>query len=88
MEFWTSWNCEYRIEGSDQELKQAIQQGVAVAVSDGSYQLEAGAAVWTIEGCMADNRIRRAGKTPGTETDHSAYHSKLFGLWGILMSLQ
>ncbi len=86
-EFWNSWNCEYRLEGSAQELKQAIEQGVAVAVSDGSYQLEAGAAAWTIEGCTAENRIYGAGKTPGMETDHSAYRSELFGLWGILMSL-
>jgi len=56
-------------------------------VSDGSYQLEAGMAAWTIEGCTTENRICGAGKTLGTDTDHNAYCSKLFRLWGILMSL-
>jgi len=60
--FETSWHCEYRVEGSAHALKQAILQGVAVAVSDGSYQMNAGAAAWTIEGHTVENRICGAGK--------------------------
>jgi len=86
-EFWMSQHCDYCIQGSAQELKEAILQGVAVAISNGSYQLEAGAAVWTVEGHTSDNWILGAGTMPGMDMDHSAYRSKLFGLWGILMSL-
>jgi len=86
--FWSTWQCEYTIEGSVTELSQAIQQGQAIAVSDGSYQLSAGAAAWTIEGHTKAHRIKGAGLTPGHDTDQSAYRSELFGLWGILYSLK
>jgi len=49
-EIFLSLQCEYSTQGNVQTLKEAIIQGVAVAVSDGSYQLEMGAAAWTIEG--------------------------------------
>ena len=60
---------------------------MAVAGSNGSYQLNAGMMAWTIEGHTVENRIRGARKVPGTDTDHSAYCSELFRLWGILIFL-
>ncbi len=86
-EIFMSLQCEYSTQGNAQALQEAIIQGIAVAVSDGSYQLEKGAAAWTIEGVTAENRILGVGPTPGGSSDHSAYRSKLFGLWGIMMSL-
>jgi len=51
-----------------------------MAVSNGSYQLEAGAAAWTIEGHTSKNWIIGLGPTTGLGMDQSAYRSKLFGL--------
>jgi len=68
-------------------LIQAIIDGKAVAVSDGSYKDHQGAAAWIIEGADDSVRLRGAGVTPGLPEDQSAYRSELFGLWGILDSL-
>jgi len=87
-DFWVTWRCEYSLEGDAKALKQAIEDGKAVAVSDGSFQCRAGAAAWTIEGTMAENRIQGAGQTPGGEEDQSPYRSELFGLWGIFAALK
>jgi len=86
--FWKTWKCKYCLEGQAQEIKQAIQLGSAVVVSDGSFQSGAGAAAWTIEGSSAAHRIKGAGQTPGGDSDQSAYQSELFGIWGILFSLK
>jgi len=72
---------------SKAELSQAIQQGQAMVVSDGSFQLSVGTVAWTIEGSSAAHCIRGAGLRLGHETNQSAYQSKLFGLWGILYLL-
>jgi len=86
--FWEAWQCEYFIDGQAEVLVAAIQQGSAVAVSDGSFQFEHGAAAWTIESSTSAHRIRGAGQMPGGSRDQSAYRSELFGLWGILYSLK
>jgi len=36
---------------------------------------------------MASNHIIGTRYTPGTTEDQSTYHSKLFGLWGILFTI-
>jgi len=59
-----------------------------VAVSNGSYQSDHGAAAWVIESCTSAHCIRGAGQTPGYIQDQGAYQSELFGLWGILYSLK
>jgi len=86
--FWNMWKCEYTLEGKTEALRADIMDGKAVAVSDGSFQLGNGAAAWTIEGAMAQHRIKGTGQTPGSTNDQSAYRSELFGLWGILYSLK
>jgi len=86
--FWDTWQCKYGVEGDPNNLCKAIQQAYAVAVSDGSFQDGAGVAAWTIKSKTAECRIKGAGLTPGAELDQSAYHSELFGLWGILFSLK
>jgi len=75
------------LEGNEDILINAIRQGIALAVSDGSFQNQAGAAAWTIESETKENRIVRNGRTPGANTDQSAYRSELFGLWGIFYTL-
>ncbi len=87
-QFWTTWPCEINLEGQADILEEAIKQGTAVAVSDGSYQSDHGAAAWVIESCTSAHRIRGAGQTPGYIQDQGAYCSELFGLWGILYTLK
>jgi len=65
-------------------LIQAIIEGKAVAVSDGSYKDHQGAVAWTIEGVDNSVWLRGAGVMPGSPEDQSTYRSKPFGLWGIL----
>jgi len=54
-DFWVTWQCEYSLEGDAKVLKQAIEEGKVVAVSNGSFQCGARAAAWTIEGTMVEN---------------------------------
>jgi len=61
--------------------------GKAVVVSNGSYMETIGTAAWIIEGPMANNHIIGTRYTPGKAEDQSAYQSKLFGLWGILLTI-
>jgi len=81
------WGIQTRLEGNENILINAIQQGIALAVSDGSFQNQAGAAAWTIESETKENRIVGNGRTPGLNTDQSPYRSELFGLWGIFYTL-
>jgi len=87
-QFWEMWKYEETLEGRAEELGEDIWQGLAVAVSDSSFQLGNGAAAWTIEGATATNRIKGAICTPSSGNDQSAYCSELIGLWGILYSLK
>jgi len=86
--FWDMWKYKETLEGQAEDLCEDIHQGLAVAVSDGSFQLGNGAAAWTIEGSLATNRIKGASRTPGSSNNQSAYRSKLFRLWGILYLLK
>jgi len=70
------------------DLIQAIYNGQAVTVSNGSFKDQARAATWMIEGQMAEHQLLGTGLTPGHPEDQSAYWSELFGLWGILASLK
>ncbi len=69
-------------------LIQVIQDGQAMAVSDGMFKDQAGAVVWMIEGCTAADHLWGTGLTLGQLEDQSVYQSKLFGLWSILASLK
>jgi len=81
------WGIQTQLEGNEDILINVIWQGIALAVSNGSFQNQAGAAVWTIESATKENRMVGHGRTPGSATDQSAYRSELFGLWGIFYTL-
>ncbi len=72
-QFETQWECKYTIKGMADNLQSDIINGVAIAVSDSSFQWGNGAVAWTIEGSTALNWIKGAGRTPGQATDQSAY---------------
>jgi len=69
------------------EIVKAIENGTAIAVSDGSFKPGCGATAWTIEGGMAKDKITGACLVPGTGEDHSAFRSELMGLLGIMMTV-
>jgi len=82
------WQCEITLEGSVENLIQAILSGHATAVSNGSFRDQLGAATWTIEATMAEHHFLGTGHTLGNPEDQSAYWSELFRLRGILASLR
>jgi len=82
--FAQEWQIEMEYIGNINILAEAFSFRQAVAVSDGSYMEETGAATWTIKATTASNQIVGTGYTPSSATDQSAYCSELFGLWGIL----
>jgi len=76
--FWTRWKCHLMTEENMADLIQAIYNGQAVAVSDGTFKDQAGAVAWMIEGHMAEHQLLGTGLTPGHPDDQSAYWSELF----------
>jgi hypothetical protein len=66
-------------------LAEAIKQGTAIAVSDGSFQDQYGTAAWVMEGECSIGRISGEVVMPGTSQDQSAYRSKLFGIYSIMV---
>jgi len=85
--FLDQWNIIQRTSSDIQILIQAILNGQAVAVSNGSFMDNSGIVAWTIEGQNATHCLTGTGITPGAHTDQSAYRSELFGLWGIMYLL-
>jgi len=86
--FSQAWKLEVETIGMEQVVVEAIAQGTALAVSDGSFKEGRGVAAWTIKGPMANNKITGACLVPGTVEDHSAFWSELMGIFGILLTVQ
>ena len=64
-----------------------IEEGKAVAVSDGSFKEEFGTACWIIENELGTERIIGLIDIPGSKKDHDAYRSELGGLYGIVTAV-
>jgi len=79
-QFSRTWKLEVETIGKEQVVVEAIAQGTALAVSDGSFKEGRGAAAWTIEGQTATNKITGACLVLGTAEDHSAFQSELMGI--------
>jgi len=88
----TKWDKDWGITitqpGNMAMLREAMIIGKVVAVSDGSFQDTSRSAAWTIKGIMSVHQIVGKGQMPWTAKDHSANCSKLFGLWGMLRTIQ
>lgn len=68
-----------------QVIADAIRQGTAVAVSDGSFKNELGTAALVLEGQDSNNRILAGHLTPGPPSSQSSFQSELSGLYGIVL---
>jgi len=84
----TAWKIQLEIQGTLTQIKEDMRNNQAIAVSDGSYQNDSGAAVWIIEGSMGANRIQGSMITPGATGNHSSFRSKAARIYGILLTLQ
>ncbi len=71
--------------GDGSHIAQAIREGVAIAISDGSYQDTYGTASWVIEGQDSSGRLVGDVIVPGSASDQSAYRSELAGIYSILV---
>jgi hypothetical protein len=83
------WAVErFAVADGGRTLAEAIHQGRAIAVSDGSYKDDFGTAAYVLEGETASNRIVCALATPGIPEDQSSFCSELAGLYRIVMMVQ
>jgi hypothetical protein len=66
----------------------AIGDGTALAISDGSYKNERGTSAFLLQGLSKEQgRILGVDCTPGDPSDQSAYRAELSGISGILATL-
>jgi hypothetical protein len=65
-------------------LAQALANGKAIAVCDGSYKQGRGASAWVIEGESSEGRIKGFNWVPGSTVNQSSYRSELAGLLGVV----
>ena len=86
----TPWlNVDTYKSGSERHLATALQNGTAIAVSDGSY-LESegiGTASWVLSTRDKKNMVTAGARSPGDASIQSSYRSELLGLLGILEEL-
>jgi hypothetical protein len=68
-------------------IAQAIRDGTAIGISDGSFKDGFGTASWVLEGLSPRHRIRGDNIVPGDTADQGSYRSELSGLYGITMGV-
>jgi hypothetical protein len=66
-------------------ILQAIKDGTAIAVSDGSYRDMHGTAAWVIEGIDHQGQITGKAIAPGGSETQSLYCSKLTGIYANMV---
>ena len=67
------------------DIVKDIENGTAVAVSDGSFKRNGGTAAWIIENHTGTQRIMGNVNVPGTVLDQSAYRSEIAGVYGSVL---
>jgi hypothetical protein len=85
-ERWCVDNLHYTDEG--QLIAEAIKNGDAIAVSDGSFKDGFGTAAYVIETDYCRGRMTGKVITPGGLTDQSPYRSELSGILSILVLIK
>jgi hypothetical protein len=76
-------SCPLASPDQGAELAQAIIDGDAIAVSDGSFKEDYGTAGWTLRGQDDDIFMTGVNVTPGKSSTQSAFRSELSGLYGV-----
>jgi hypothetical protein len=82
----TTWHTQvHQLSDQGETVARAILNNDAIAVSDGSYKHDRGAAGLVLqEGFNKTNRIRLSNVIPGTAEAQSSYRSELGGIYGIV----
>jgi len=81
------WSLELQVVGNLDVLLEQVVGGNRLGVSDGSYRKGSGTAAWIVEGTTADHCMLGQICTPGVDTDHSSFQSKLAGIYSLLFTL-
>jgi hypothetical protein len=80
--------CLHNIQIQDEhKLLEALHEGIAMAISDGSYKDTFGTAAWTIGNLDTICIISGRAVCPGGSEDHNAYQSELAGIYCIMTIL-
>jgi hypothetical protein len=66
-------------------IAQAIRDGTAIGISDGSFKDGFGMTPWVLEVSSPRHRIRGDNIVPGDTADQVSYRSELSGLYGITL---
>jgi hypothetical protein len=80
----SEWDDEEDWEEDGDILSSAIQNGTALAISDGTLKEKRGAAAAVLEGDTREGRVKLWSVTSGEEDQQSSYRSKLTGLLMIV----
>jgi hypothetical protein len=82
--------CLYKLQVSQDIglLVGAINEGLAIVVSDGSYKDKFGTVAWTIGTVEQTGYISGRATCPGAEGNHSSYRSRLSGIYSIMVVMQ
>jgi hypothetical protein len=76
-----------RVSDDDAEIADALQEGTAAAVSNGSFKDAQGASAFIIEGSSSNGRLVGVNIMQGEEESQSPCRSKLGGVAGVLEAL-
>jgi hypothetical protein len=80
-----SWAItELSVEDDGSIIAQALRDGTAIAVSDGSYKHGQGTSAFIIEGNTGAGRLVGVNVIPGESESQTAYRAELGGVAGIL----
>jgi hypothetical protein len=66
------------------KLAQSIQEGEAIAVSNGSFKHSFGTVAWIVQSADGDSELQGRAIFPGLENDNSPFQSELTGHQGLL----
>jgi hypothetical protein len=77
------------VHGNIENIIQAIRDGNAKLVSDGSYVKDRsiGSAGWIVEGNEIGNQIRGQQETPGPKNCQCSHRSEMWGILGLVMTV-
>jgi hypothetical protein len=83
-----SWAItEMSVDDNGLMIAEALRNGTAVAVSDGSFKDSQGTSAFVVEGTTGQGRLIGVNVIPGEEKSQSPYRSELGGVAGILETL-
>jgi hypothetical protein len=80
--------ARFAVSDDGRALAEAIREGKAIAVSDGSYKEGFGTAAYVLEGETSENRIVAVLVVPGILEVQSSFRSELAGLYGVVLMVQ